>query len=318
MRKGRLGESCQIRHERHGRCLARALCTLAVASSFARTSRAEGNTPVASVIGLSTSLEAVGCDPNVGSPAQVDTNLRDGRISDFRCSRKGALPPELILKQGSPTRVTGIRVYANANASNDPVNYSIEGGGDPIAYSIEGRRDSNEDWEPISDGPFNLEWFEGILPPPVRNAAGEMINSSYLEGDTTKSFGYATFENTLAYRDYRITFPQLRPSPPSSSSQPIEFAQFAISELELPGVLISDDIISSPTPTPGKKSAPDSMQQSPGNLFVGGKRKKKGRRKKKRNDSIQQSSGNLFDVGNPKVSLDSPGVSSTDDYNYEV
>ena len=43
------------------------------------------------------------------------------------------------------------------------------------------------------------------------------------------------------------------------------------------------DAISSPAPTPGKKSAPDSTQQSLGNLFGGGKRKKKGRRKKNRN-----------------------------------
>ena len=241
-----LGESCRIRHERHGRCLARALCTLAVASSFARTSRAEGNKPVASVIGLSTSLEAVGCDPNVGTPAQADTNLRDGRISDFRCSRNGAFPPELILKQNSPTRVTGIRVYANTdNASNEPVNYSIEGRVNPITYSIEGRLGSNQDWEPISDGPFDLEWFEGT------NPAGELINSSYLEGDTTKSFGYATFENTVVYRDYRISFPQLSRSPPISNPQPIEYAQFIISELELPGVLISDD----PFPTLVSRSA---------------------------------------------------------------
>ncbi|EJK75551.1 hypothetical protein THAOC_02724, partial [Thalassiosira oceanica] len=420
MRKRRLVGGCsgRIRNGRHVRCLARALCTLAVASSLARTSRAEENTPVASVIGPSTSLEAVGCNPNIAlAPTRANRNLRDGRISDFQCSRNGAFPPKLILTQSSPSRVTGIRVYASTgDPSNDPVNYSIEGRvdsssswveissgdfdsawmsdtvvpqrntltpnpdidstrtegdssksfgyanfrniewyldyrvtfkrnrfdnddeeynefliselelpgyqgvasvigpsttltsdgcntnlgpnrgdaylrdgeisdfacplaqgafppelmltqgdlsrvtgirvyanigppleafyfADPITYSIEGRLDSNDDWELISEGPFNEVWFNGMItgPPPARNTFGEPIDSSYLEGDTTKSFGFATFENTVVYRDYRIIFPRLRRSPPIPDPQPIQYIQFIIAELELPGVLISSD-----------------------------------------------------------------------------
>ena len=424
MRKGRPGGcSGRIRHERHGCCLTRALCTLAVASSLARTSRAEENPPVASVIGPSTSLTAVGCNPNAGPPSLVDTNLRDGRISDFRCLRdSAAFPPELILTQGSPTRVTGIRVYAStSDPSNDPVTYSIEGrvdsssswveissgdfdsawmsdtavpprntltpnpdidstrtdgdsgksfgyadfrrnrewyrdyrviftrnrfdsddeeynqfviselelpgyqgvasvigpsttltsdgcntnlgplrgdaylrdgeisdfacplaqgafppelvltqsdltrvtgirvyanigpqaepfyNADPITYSIEGRLDDNDDWDLIHEGPFNDVWFNGMItgPPPARNTFGDQIDSSYQEGDATKDFGFATFVNTVAYRDYRIIFPRLRHAPPIPDPDEAQYVQFIIAELELPGILISSD----PLPT---------------------------------------------------------------------
>ncbi|EJK70805.1 hypothetical protein THAOC_07810 [Thalassiosira oceanica] len=191
---------------------------------------------VASVIGPSTTLTSDGCNTNLG-PNRGDAHLRDGQISNFACSRdQGAFPPELVLTQGDLSRVTGIRVYANTGPISAALLFT-----DPITYSIEGRIDSNDDWELISEGPFNEVWFEGMItvPPPARNTFGEPIDSSYLEGDTTKSFGFATFENTVVYRDYRIIFPRLRRSPPIPDPQPDQYIQFIIAELELPGVLIS-------------------------------------------------------------------------------
>jgi len=191
---------------------------------------------VASVIGPSTTLTSDGCNTSLG-PNRGDAHLRDGQISNFACSRdQGAFPPELVLTQGDLSRVTGIRVYANTGPLSAEFLFA-----DPITYSIEGRLGSNDDWELISEGPFNEVWFNGMItgPPPARNTFGEPIDSSYLEGDTTKSFGFATFENTVVYRDYRVIFPRLRRSPPIPDPQPIQYIQFIIAELELPGVLIS-------------------------------------------------------------------------------
>ena len=196
----------------------------------------------ASVIDPATKLQTIGCVD--AGPYQGDAFLRDGVISDFKCPLDAfneTFPPQLILTQEYDSRVLGIRVYANSETLTSA---SLEA--DPVSYRIEGRLDENSEWEIVSEGEFDQAWVGGGVtgPPPPRNTASEEINSSFEQGDPSKSFGYASFDNDAVYRDYRVTFPLTRFD---EESTPEEYGRFAISELELPGVFIAQTL---PTPQP--------------------------------------------------------------------
>ena len=79
-------------------------------------------------------------------------------------------------------------------------------------------------WELISFGDF--PWISESN----RNNAGEILASSYESGDANHHYMEATFFNSDAYMDYRISFPGMRQS---------DAKILQIAELELPGVLLA-------------------------------------------------------------------------------
>ena len=137
-------------------------------------------------------------------PELGDTNLYDGRISDYYCPKPGDFPdallPELILK-ADPSIISEIRVYA--------ATCCVEF--DPTSYTIEGLL-GNGQWAVISVGQFNQAWVDAgtIGSPPNRNPGDTEINSTFNAGDPNMSFGFASFVNRKTYSEYRVTFPTLR------------------------------------------------------------------------------------------------------------
>ena len=202
---------------------------------------------VASVIGPETSFEADGCI--YAGPQMGNAYIRDGVATDFNCpvdpDPSSSRPPQLVFTQDFESLVLGIRVYANTE-SYDVIAFSA----DPVSYTIEGRSGEAFDWELIAFGEFDDTWVLGgfRFPPPARNVFNEAINSSFQEGDPSKSFGYANFANTVLYKDYRVTFPSARFTRLTGE----DYARIAISELELPGRVTLEPVpTSEPTLSPG-------------------------------------------------------------------
>jgi len=91
-------------------------------------------------------------------------------------------------------------------------------------YANGGQLMSGADWTFIQEG--HLPWVSGF----DRNPTGQVVQSTYENGDTNKYYMEVKFfENTTPFYEYKILFPVLR----DPQSVTIQF-----SELELPGLLL--------------------------------------------------------------------------------
>ena len=78
---------------------------------------------------------------------------------------------------------------------------------DPVKFKIEGRADSSNAWALVAEGDFDWINLGGTTP---RNDKGLPIVSSYSSRDMNLSGSEASFSNTAAFLEYKVTFPQTR------------------------------------------------------------------------------------------------------------
>jgi hypothetical protein len=154
----------------------------------------------------------------------------------FTCGdRASSNPGRVLLDQGfiitpnlvNPSIVEKLRIYADDNCIEcDAVQYMIQGW-------------AENEWVLISSG--DLPW-KSVEPP--RNDAGVSIrNSTYDHGDESLSFTEITLNNTRAFSEYRLTFPETR-----NGSYTL-----VVAELELPGRTFEERENDSPTASPSVK-----------------------------------------------------------------
>jgi hypothetical protein len=192
-----------------------------------------GGEPTNSIGGSNTNVTSFGCQLN--SSANL---ILDGTTNEFICNDgfNSTTTRRILAEKGfiitpnltNPSVVEKLRVYADHNCS----------GCDPIEYLIEGW-DNEKKWMLISTG--DLPWIDEV---PDRNAEGQSIdNSSYEHGDEALSFTEVKFNNSIAFSQYRLTFPRTRN----------ESFDLVVAEVELPGREFEE--IPTSAPTDGKVSS---------------------------------------------------------------
>ena len=106
------------------------------------------------------------------------------------------------------SNVRAIRIYsANDASSRDPSSFILEGAQSPT-------------------GPFQIIYGSTVTLPGDRNPTGQPINPD------TQNFTTVSFNNTVNYTTYRVTFPTLRDAIAAGSMQ--------IAEVELLGTIIPE------------------------------------------------------------------------------
>jgi len=162
-------------------------------------------TKVNTVIDLKSNITSVGTE----TPMIVDKAC-DGTTNALTFKRALGQNPGLIAEPShSFSIVKGIRVY------NGP-NYKSR---DPTKYIVEGRNGYEDSWHMISEG--------GITMGRRRNPKGILISSTFSEGDTSLRFREVSFENDVAYSQYKVTFPEAKDGG----------TRVLVAEVELPGIV---------------------------------------------------------------------------------
>lgn len=158
----------------------------------------------------------------------------------------------IVPSHGELSVVDKIRVYADDKCAGcDAVSYRVEGRLTDTVESEGGRRMKwlstfyssfisaqstpkrnnaekaslgAQTWQLISEGDF--PWINESNP--TRNPAGSTIASTYESGDSSLSYTEATFDNSEAYKEYKVTFPSIRN----------ESLYLILAEVELSGKLL--------------------------------------------------------------------------------
>lgn len=167
--------------------------------------------PVASVVGKSSSITPFGCD-STSSFQAIDENT-----NPIQCTKTGG-PLGFILSpyHKQLSNVHAIRVYGSKH-------YPLL---DPVTYVLEGRVDTSSPWQLISQGDF--PWIDQSSPP--RNPSRNFMYSTYESGDPNWEFTQADIPaHDGAYLEYKITV-----TTRGSSESQVKFA-----EIELPGDILS-------------------------------------------------------------------------------
>jgi len=148
----------------------------------------------------------------------------DGTTNIFQCTRVFGRRTVIYFKPiyGQRSIAKAIRVYAaHTNKAFDPVRYTLEG-----------RFRSWGPWQVVSEG--QLGWSNL-----KRNNRKLPIVSSYSQGDEKRNFTEKRFYgNNNEYLQYRVTFPAPR--------DPLR-NYLRMAEIELPGLLVTDDPTSTPS-----------------------------------------------------------------------
>ena len=109
---------------------------------------------------------------------------------------------------GAGTIVRAVRLYSANDASER----------DPASFILEGAQSAT--------GPFSVIYGSDVTLPGDRNAGGLVLNPD------TQNFTTVAFNNTTAYKAYRLTFPTLRDGVRANSMQ--------IGEVELLGTVVPE------------------------------------------------------------------------------
>jgi len=168
--------------------------------------------PVASVVGKSSSITPFGCNDNGSAFQAIDENT-----NPMSCTKTGG-PLGFVLSpfHKQLSNVHAIRVYGSKHYPSR----------DPVTYMLEGRVDASSPWQLISQGDF--PWIDESSPP--RNPSRNFMYSSYESGDPNRSFTQANIpDHDGVYLEYKITV-----TTRSSSASEVKFA-----EIELAGDILS-------------------------------------------------------------------------------
>ena len=154
--------------------------------------------PVASVVGKSSTLTMFGC----GSGSSTRSRAIDENTDPLSCTKSGG-PYGFVLSpfHKQLSNVRGIRVYSSKH-------YPAR---DPVTFVLEGRVDEGSPWQLISQG--DLPWIAQSNP--QHNPSGNVIYSTYESGDTSWSFTEAAIpEYDGAYLEYKVTVTTRKSSEP--------------------------------------------------------------------------------------------------------
>lgn len=176
----------------------------------------ESSELMASVISAGSTVESFNCDDT----SATESHVMDGLTDSFTCIKAKNGNPGLIIIPSHQTMslVTKMRIYAGRLC---PLC-------DPIRYKLYGRKSTSDEFVEISGD--DLPWTSDKIVD--RNFFPVPIHSTYSSGDMALSFTEVSFENTKYYLDYKIEFSKTR----APQSSVITFA-----EIELPGILLSDN-----------------------------------------------------------------------------
>ena len=168
--------------------------------------------PVASVVGKSSTITLFGCDSSNSFKAM------DENTNPITCAKTGG-PVGFVLtpfhKQLS--NVHGIRVYGSKNYPEY----------DPVTYVLEGRVDAGSPWQMVSQGDF--PWIHESNP--RRNGSRNFMYSTYESGDSSRTFTEIVIPgHDGAYFEYKVTVTTRNPSAP--------YLKFA--EIEFPGDVLAE------------------------------------------------------------------------------
>jgi len=167
--------------------------------------------PVASVVGKSSTITPFGCD-STNSFKAIDENT-----NPMTCTKTGG-PLGFVLSpfHKQLSNVHSIRVYSSKHYPSL----------DPVTYVLEGRVNAGSPWQLISQGDF--PWIADSNPP--RNPSRNFMYSTYESGDSSRTFTESVIpDHDGAYLEYKVTVTTRK-----SSESLLKFA-----EIELPGDVLA-------------------------------------------------------------------------------
>jgi hypothetical protein len=163
--------------------------------------------PITAVLGSNDSDTAAGPPPAAEGVANAIDNTTN-KYLNFLDYNSGFIVSPQQGAGGGGTIVRAVRLYSANDASER----------DPASFILEGAQSAT--------GPFTVIYGSDVTLPGDRNATGAPLNPN------TQNFTTVAFNNTTAYKAYRLTFPTLRDGVRANAMQ--------IGEVELLGTVVPE------------------------------------------------------------------------------